>query len=226
MSSTPLFGFEKTLVDDDNTISFNLWMSKHGKSYRSIAEQHVRQGVFISNIARWSLLNKIPGGASYGPEDEQYADLTPEEFVRVSTCVGTMASPGSFLSDDGENIESVPIFQQQRSHRRTNTIMLVDWRNVDGVSYVTPVKNQGPHGTCWSFGAAENLEGLNVRQGYPLVNISEQEFISCCSECQGASADATFEWLVNNTDGRPALEDGYPVSFEGINPLHVQSPHY
>ena len=32
-------------------------------------------------------------------------------------------------------------------------------------------------GTCWSFAAAENLEGLNVRQGHALVNISEQEVV-------------------------------------------------
>lgn len=105
------------------------------------------------------------------------------------------------------------------------TIMDVDWRAhapsdkrqtksyanstnpTDLVSYVTPVKNQGPHGTCWSFAAAENLEGLAVQQGHPLQNISEQEFISCCSDCQGRSADHTFSWLLQETDGVPALEE-------------------
>lgn len=107
------------------------------------------------------------------------------------------------------------------------TIMDVDWRahaplnnrqasNANStdptalVSYVTPVKKQGPHGTCWSFAAAENLEGLAVRQGYSLQNISEQEFISCCSDCQGRSADHTFSWLLKATDGVPALEESYP----------------
>jgi len=99
------------------------------------------------------------------------------------------------------------------------TIMDIDWRKhappqgsdiMSPISYVTPVKNQGPHGTCWSFGAAENLEGLAVRQGHSLQNISEQEFISCCSECRGASADHTFLWLLNKTGGVPALEDSYP----------------
>jgi hypothetical protein len=102
------------------------------------------------------------------------------------------------------------------------TIMDVDWRshapppndsnssNTSAntpISYVTPVKNQGPHGTCWSFAVAENLEGLGVRQGHDLQNVSEQEFISCCSDCQGRAADVTFEWLLNHTGGFPALED-------------------
>lgn len=89
-------------------------------------------------------------------------------------------------------------------------ITYIDWRSHNGKAYVTPPKNQGPHGTCWSFAASENLEGLNVRQGHPLVNISEQEFISCCDECQGRTQEVTFEWLVNTTGGRPALEDSYP----------------
>merc|ERR1712238_243971 len=91
-----------------------------------------------------------------------------------------------------------------------------DWRDKNGISYVTPVKRQGKFGTCWSFSAAENLEGLSVRQGYPLVNISEQEFISCCASCRGHAQDVTFDWLVNNTKntfhlhGHPALEQSYP----------------
>jgi hypothetical protein len=55
-------------------------------------------------------------------------------------------------------------------------------------------------------------EGLNVRQGHPLTNISEQEFISCCHECQGRVASESFQWLVNNTGGRPALEATYPYN--------------
>ena len=47
------------------------------------------------------------------------------------------------------------------------------------------VKNQGAFGTCWSFAAAENLEGLNARQGNKLENISNQELIDCCKDCQG-----------------------------------------
>ena len=94
----------------------------------------------------------------------------------------------------------------------SRTIMYVDWRNYyeDGKSYVTPVKDQGPFGTCWSFAASENLEGLNVRQGYALTNISEQEFVDCCPQCAHHKAEHVFEWLQNNTNGQPAIEEYYP----------------
>ena len=104
--------------------------------------------------------------------------------------------------------------------------MKIDWRNhyMDGTSYVTPVKSQGAYGTCWSFSAAENLEGLGVRQGYTLQNISEQQWISCCPECQGRSTDVSFEWLINNTNGHPALEMSYPYNGNSTTECRMDAP--
>jgi len=60
-----------------------------------------------------------------------------------------------------------------------------DLRNVDGRSYVTPVRSQAPFGTCWGFaaiGAAESSilgAGLNGADGQPAtpatLNLSEKQ---------------------------------------------------
>ena len=39
-----------------------------------------------------------------------------------------------------------------------------DLRDVNGVSYVTPIKDQGWHGTCWAFSTAETMESAMMRQ--------------------------------------------------------------
>ena len=49
-----------------------------------------------------------------------------------------------------------------------------DLRDVDGVSYVTPVKNQRPFGTCWGFASTSVAETSILGQGlwYPGIDAS------------------------------------------------------
>lgn len=205
-----------------NVVAFEDWAEFHGKTYGSAQELQSRRAVYESNLISWEALNKIPGGASYGSQNEPHADLTPEEFVQLkANCAdGLAVSEEGVITDKPMDAPSASAWKRnllstidhQLGKNKTQNLVFVDWRSKDGVSYVTPPKNQGAHGTCWSFAAAENLEGLNVRQGYPLVNISEQEFISCCHQCQGRSQDVTFEWLINTTGGQPALEEAYPYN--------------
>lgn len=182
------------------SVSFERWTAAHGKVYATPTEHARRQKIFEANVARFAALSAVPGGAKFAADEA--ADLTPAEFS---------ARFGSCSSDDGIVQPAVAAADSPATPPRSaSPPTAIDWRNKDGKSFVTPVKNQGAFGTCWSFGVAENLEGLNVRQGHPLANISEQEFISCCKTCQGHKAEDSFDWLANNTGGRPALEATYP----------------
>ncbi len=60
-----------------------------------------------------------------------------------------------------------------------------DLRDVNGVSYVTPIKDQGWHGTCWAFSTVETLESAMMVQGvvgdYPFLGatpILSTQFVS------------------------------------------------
>ena len=44
-------------------------------------------------------------------------------------------------------------------------------------------------------------------------NISNQELIDCCKDCAGRAADASFDFMLSETDGRLDTQESYP--YEG-----------
>jgi len=67
-----------------------------------------------------------------------------------------------------------------------------DWRYVNGADYVTPVRNQGPCGSCWAFAAVGALESkFEITFDDPDMNLdlSEQHLLCDGSygNCDGGS---------------------------------------
>jgi cathepsin L len=95
----------------------------------------------------------------------------------------------------------------------------VDWR-VKGV--VSPVKDQGKCGSCWSFAAAETVESIYAIATGQLVELSEQQILDCTANpkhcggtggCHGATAELAFDTAVKSG---LATEWTYPyVSYSG-----------
>ncbi len=78
----------------------------------------------------------------------------------------------------------------------TNYPSSYDLRNINGKSYVTPVKNQNPWGTCWSFSNTSAAETSALLKGAPSnIDLSERSlawFNSRMQKNQGAP-DNSFE---------------------------------
>ena len=76
----------------------------------------------------------------------------------------------------------------------------LDWRK-SGV--VTPVKDQGECGSCWSFSATGAMEGAYAIKTGKLVSFSEQELIDCSTGyndtgCSGGEMTNAFRYAIDN----------------------------
>jgi len=86
----------------------------------------------------------------------------------------------------------------------------VDWRTTNAV---TPVKNQGSCGSCWSFSAVAALEGAFNLKTNEVKIFAEQHLVSCDtvdSGCNGGWMDDAFNFVTKN--GGITTTDKYPYT--------------
>lgn len=91
----------------------------------------------------------------------------------------------------------------------------VNWVQNGGV---TPVKNQGQCGSCWSFSTTGALEGVYFNKYGVLDSFSEQQLVDCDNRknggkdmgCNGGLMDNAFTWIGKN--GGLCSESAYPYT--------------
>jgi len=76
----------------------------------------------------------------------------------------------------------------------------IDWRQ-RGV--ITPVKNQGECGSCWTFSTTGCLESHHALKTGNLISLSEQQLVDCAQAfnnhgCEGGLPSQAFEYIRYN----------------------------
>eukprot|EP01084_Bolivina_argentea_P300423 518022_1 len=182
--------------DIDHVAAFKEWAQYFDKQYGDVAEEGHRFLVFLDN---WKLINthNIAERYNYTMRLNQFGDLTSEEFRYYVHGHGESC----MLKQEQQDIDdNTIIIGEQRLTAPTS----IDWTNVDGKSYVTPVKNQGQCGSCWAFSATGAIEAnsaiKNKVTGSAITTLSEQQLVDCSTAqgnhgCNGGLMDYAFTYV-------------------------------
>ena len=179
--------------------AFDLWLVRYNKDYiHDKDERAKRLGVFKQNAATIATHNANPS-STFTMALNQFADLTFEEFSMHRLGYNT-----SLRDNTPVSLSSISNKHKREGFRYADLSVSdlpasMDWRKEGAV---TPVKNQGMCGSCWSFSATGAIEGINKIQTGKLMSLSEQQLVSCDREkdmgCGGGLMDFAFEYVVQN----------------------------
>jgi cathepsin H len=176
---------------------FNTYLSQYAKSY-SEEEYLLRREIFLETLKRIELHNSDKE-RTWDMGINEFSDWTFDEFKakRLGDPQDCSATKGSYN----------PV-------RNVNIPTSVDWRLYN---VVTPVKNQGNCGSCWSFsttGALESHWALTTGTRPP-PELSEQQLVDCAGAfknygCDGGLPSQAFEYI--KYAGGLTSESQYPYT--------------
>jgi cathepsin H len=200
--------------DSNNSLSLELqfaqWRQRHGKIYPNGNELAERFGIFQQNHRHvtqhneaydrgYTLYKKTMGGP--------FADMTDAEFtashlMEPQDCSATHTSSGRLRAAEEKQAPGKPLH--------------VDWRT-RGI--MTPVKNQGHCGSCWTFSTSGCLEAHTClaagKDCSEWTGLSEEQLVECAGAfdnhgCNGGLPSHAYEYL--KYSGGMATEKNYPYT--------------
>ena len=180
---------------------FAQWALLHGKHYATLEEYSYREKIYEINVEKITAHNSR--NTTWTMRVNRYADLTADEFR-------TMHIGGAYFSGARHGAADV-------KQLRASIPDSVDWV---AAGAVTPVKNQGQCGSCWSFSTTGAIEGAWYIAKDSLVSLSEQQLVDCSTAqgnqgCNGGMMDYAFQYVISN--GGITCESDYTYSATGPN---------
>lgn len=98
-----------------------------------------------------------------------------------------------------------------------------DWRNVSGINYLTPVRNQGSCGSCYAMSALAMFES-RLKISSPelgFIQLSPQDVLSCSSFNQGC--DGGYPYLVAKFGAEYSLTEESCLPYTETDSIQCES---
>jgi len=178
------------------------WMGEHGVKPES-GEHFVRMiQNFADNDDYITASNAKKQSFTLG--HNKFSHLSSDEWKAY------IAKSGRFVKDTTET----PAFIHSAPTLRSSLATEIDWTTKGAV---TPVKDQGQCGSCWSFSTTGAIEGAYFNKNSVLESFSEQHLVDCDNlrhhfgrdhGCNGGLMDNAFSWVKKN--GGICTEVAYP----------------
>jgi C1A family cysteine protease len=155
---------------------FMEFITKHGRSFGTKAEYNFRLNVFKNRRIEHEAHNAQNLTSTQGVN--HLTDRTDEEIKKLL----------------GFKHQAVSANEHAQYFPEVELADALDWR---AKGAVTPVKNQGQCGSCWSFSTTGALEGAHFVATGVLESLSEQQFVDCSHHnhgCNGGAMDLAFQY--------------------------------
>ena len=154
---------------------FFKFIAQYGRTYGTKAEYDYRLAVFTQRLAEIEEHNSQNGMTSTVGINK-FSDWTTEEIKRLNGLKKQQTQP----EDRTEAFSTENLADE------------IDWRSLGGV---TPVKDQGQCGSCWSFSTTGAMEGAHFVASGELLSLSESNLVDCSwlnHGCNGGLMDLAF----------------------------------
>merc|ERR1712232_456105 len=185
---------------DYSSYEFEHYLKEFGKSYE-FAEYTQRKAIFDQNLLKVQKHNEEykAGKHTWFAAVNRMADFTEKEFKQLRSAKYHPSQHPIVALGSKQGVRANPDS--------------IDWREKGAV---TPVKNQGGCGSCWTFSATETLESHYQIATKKTKILAPQTFVNCVKNpkhcggtggCEGATMELAFNLTA---DTGIALETDIP----------------